>query len=104
MKRITIIIVILGVYFEYGLSATTLQISHEDSALQYLYSVMDKYHKTVDVYTEQDAGGNVYFPSGWMGDINALTYKGDFLDSTHSGLTCITYLPSIWVSRVMVSL
>lgn len=88
MKRTTIIMLIFGVA-NYGLSTEMLQMSNKDSAVQYLYYVMDKYHKTVDVYTEQDAGGNVYFPSGWMGDINALKYRGDCLDSPYLGLTCI---------------
>src|SRR5438445_373357 len=45
----------------------------------YLYSVMDKYHRFVDnshsnqtacfnVYTDKDAAGNHFIPSGAMGD------------------------------------
>ncbi|MBD3337574.1 MAG: hypothetical protein GF353_00605, partial [Candidatus Lokiarchaeota archaeon] len=77
------------IFINNHLAAKVIHISSADSALQYLYYIMDKYHKTVDVYTEQDAGGNIYFPSGWMGDTNALRYKGDFLDKPYSGLTCI---------------
>lgn len=30
----------------------------EDNAYQHLTDVMDKYHRTFDVYTDMDAGGN----------------------------------------------
>jgi hypothetical protein len=58
---------------------------------------MDKYHKTFDMYTDQDAGGNHFIPSGWMGDWGDISYNGNFCGddkvAPFSGRSCtkITY-------------
>ncbi len=66
-------------------------------AYQHLYEVMDKYHTAFDVYTDQDAGGNHFIPSGWMGDWQDIGYNGNFCDdgtiTPYQGRSCtqITY-------------
>ena len=63
-----------------------------DSALQFLRITHDRFHNTFDVYTDQDAAGNHFAPSGWMpGSFpqNKLDYYGDWLQMPHSGNTCI---------------
>jgi hypothetical protein len=67
---------------------------HEKRAYQYLQEVMDKYHNSFDVYTDQDAGGNHFIPSGWMGDWeDIITYDGNFCGddriSPYDGRSCI---------------
>jgi hypothetical protein len=63
-----------------------------DSALQFLRFTNDKYHHTFDVYTDQDAAGNHFAPTGWMPapfPEDQLDYYGDWLQIPHSGNTCI---------------
>lgn len=50
---------------------TSFGFCQADNAYQHLYDVMDKYHKTFDVYTDQDAGGNHFSPCV-IGNYNAL--------------------------------
>ena len=63
-----------------------------DSALQFLRVTHDKFHTAFDVYTDQDAAGNHFVPSGWMpGPFpqNKLDFYGDWLQMPYSGSTCI---------------
>ncbi len=76
------------------LQGKALSSSSETSALQYLRNTQDKYHRTFDVYTDQDAGGNHFTPTGWMCQSGympeeQLEYEGDWLKNSHSGTTCI---------------
>lgn len=69
---------------------------------------MDKYHSSFDVYTDKDAGGNHYAPSGWMGDTQDITFDSSYIINPHSGSSCIKityssdfydvnhYIPSGW--------
>jgi hypothetical protein len=59
-----------------------------DSAYQHLYEVMDKYHKTFDVYTDQDAGGNHFSPS-IIGNYNALKMSSGDTTAKPFGTQCI---------------
>ena len=63
--------------------------NHVDNAYQHLYDVMNKYHNSFDVYSDQDVGGNHFFASGWMGDISAISFGGNWTSSPHSGTSCI---------------
>ena len=60
-----------------------------DLAYQHLYEVMDKYHNAFDVYTDQDAGGNHFYPSGWMGATETVSYDGNWTKDYHEGTSCI---------------
>jgi len=68
----------------------------EREAFNYLYEVMDKYHLSFDIYTDQDAGGNHGFPSGWMGDISALKMDTSWIYNCYKGTTCIK---NVWIPR-----
>ena len=83
--------------------------SHEENAYSHLYEVMDKYNEFFDVYTDGDAAGNQYIPSGWMGDWGDITFNGSYTTDPHSGANCIKinyaadfyannqYVPSGWM-------
>jgi len=72
-----------------GLTRVADHSRNEARAYQHLYEVMDKYHDAFDIYTDQDAGGNHGYPSGWMGDIGALQLDTGWTENCHSGATCI---------------
>jgi len=42
-----------------------------------------------DVYTDYNAQDNHYVPSGWMGDVGAITLNQNCKENTHSGKFCI---------------
>ncbi len=76
------------------LQAQTTGSASADSALKYLRKTQDKYHRTFDVYTDQDAAGNHFVPSGFMAQAgykpeDQLKYQGDSRQRPHSGQTCI---------------
>lgn len=76
------------------LQAQTTGSASADSALKYLRKTQDKYHRTFDVYTDQDAAGNHFVPSGFMTDArykpeDQLKYIGDWRQMPRSGSTCI---------------
>lgn len=63
---------------------------NEDLAYEYLYEVMDRYHQSFDVYTDSDAGGNHYVPSGFMGnDEIDLTERWNGFAFAKTGTSCI---------------
>jgi len=62
--------------------------TNEENAYVHLWEVMDKYNKSFDVYTERDAGGNHYTPSGWMGDWEDITFDDDWTTNPKSGPNC----------------
>ena len=72
-------------------------VNNVDKALMHLYESMDRYHKTTDVYTEQDAGGNIYFPALMPDGSAPLINRGDCLENPKSGLTCtkIEFIPNV---------
>lgn len=74
---------------------THLAWAQADKAYQHLYNVMDKYHKTFDVFTDQDAGGNNFHPT-LFGDYDKLNVTSGCLDDSLPGWSCmkITYSPS----------
>jgi len=59
-----------------------------DSAFAHLRDIMDKYHKSFDVYTDEDVGGNHFIPSGWMGDWGDIQYDANFMIDPHGGISC----------------
>jgi hypothetical protein len=63
--------------------------SYRTGAYQFLYRMMDRYHEQFDVYSDKDAGGNHFVPSGWMGDTGDLEYTDGCTTEPHSGATCI---------------
>lgn len=73
---------------------THLTWGQADKAYQHLYNVMDKYHKTFDVFTDQDAGGNNFHPA-LFGDYDKLEMTSGCLDDSLPGWSCIkiTYSP-----------
>jgi hypothetical protein len=63
-----------------------------DSAFSHIQEQMDKYHRTFDVYTDMDAGGNHYTPSQWMQEQTgktAISLTQECTVKVHSGITCI---------------
>ncbi|MFC1716235.1 PKD domain-containing protein [Candidatus Poribacteria bacterium] len=69
----------------------------EDNGYLHLNEVMDKYHRTFDVYTDRDAGGNHFFPTGWLGRAeDVTTVDSAWTQNTLAGISCIksTYSPS----------
>jgi hypothetical protein len=87
----------------------SVNITSEEKAYLHLYEVMDKYNGFFDVYTDSDAAGNHYIPSGWMGDWNNITFNDSYTTDPHSGTSCIKvtysadfyannhYIPSGWM-------
>ncbi|MFX1517255.1 MAG: hypothetical protein ACFFC6_13205 [Promethearchaeota archaeon] len=63
--------------------------SAENKAYEYLYETMDKYHTSFDVYSDKDAGGNHFIPSGRMGDWGDIIFEAGCTTNPHSGATCI---------------
>lgn len=64
----------------------------EERAYLHLYEIMDRYHKSFDVYTDGNAGGNHYYPSGWYNTsdtVNNMTLNTNCGDNPHSGISCI---------------
>ena len=45
--------------------------------------------KSFSIYTDGTSPDNHYIPSGWMGDYSDLTLDDKYMDSSHSGSTCI---------------
>ncbi len=67
----------------------SLSFAGESEAFEHLYEVMDKYHNSFDVYTDQDEGGNHFYPSGWMGDIASISFDSDWTSNCYAGTSCI---------------
>jgi len=42
-----------------------------------------------NVYTDRNARGNHFAPSGWMGDYSDVTFTDTWKENTHSGATCM---------------
>ncbi|MEO0096695.1 MAG: T9SS type A sorting domain-containing protein [candidate division WOR-3 bacterium] len=63
-------------------------IFNTDSAYFHLKEEMDKYHKTFDVYTDMDAGGNHYLPTEIMNS-EAISLTQTCTLGMYSGITCI---------------
>ena len=59
-----------------------------EKAYQHLYNVMDKYHKSFDVYSDHDAGGNNFYPTKF-GDINAISLTSDYTKDSLQGYSCL---------------
>ncbi len=71
--------------------------TNEDNGYLHLNEVMDKYHKTFDVYTNRDAGGNHFFETGWMGFTGDIKiFDSAWIQNPYSGTSCIkiNYSPS----------
>jgi|LGOV01.1.fsa_nt_gb hypothetical protein len=87
----------------------SVKVTSEEKAYQHLCEVMDKYHEFFDVYSDRDAAGNHYIPSGWMGDWDDITFNDSYTTDPHSGANCIKidyavdyylsnhYVPSGWM-------
>jgi len=58
-------------------------------AFDYLYEVMDQFHRAFDVYTDFGKAGNHYIPSGWMGNQSGLTLDENWNDACYAGDSCI---------------
>jgi hypothetical protein len=67
----------------------TFALADENKAYEHLYEVMDKFHNSFDVYTDQDACGNHFYPSGWMGDTSTLSFDSNWTSGCYAGSSCI---------------
>ena len=83
---ILVITIFLGAY-PYAASAGV------NAAVQYLGTVMDQYHQTVDVYTDSNAAGNHFVMRGKIsseGDQDAVeNMTEDYGTQPYSGIDCI---------------
>jgi hypothetical protein len=55
------------------------------------------YFEPFNVYTDKNARGNHYAPSGWMGDYTDIAFSDAWKENPHSGTTCIriVYRPNV---------
>jgi hypothetical protein len=55
-----------------------------------------EFFEPFNVYTDKNARGNHFAPSGWMGDYNDIAFTDAWQDDVYSGNTCIkiTYRPN----------
>lgn len=86
-KYLLITFIFIGLQF--GWSSHSNDQTYEDKAFIHLIEEMDKYHRSFDIYTDMNAGGNHYVPSRWMGDITRIQFNQVYTESTFSGTTCI---------------
>lgn len=59
-----------------------------DKAYEHLYEIMDKYHKSFDVYTDQDAGGNNFHPTV-IGNYDAISLTTGCFWASPFGNQCV---------------
>jgi hypothetical protein len=69
------------------LSSLSLAAGQND-AYQHLYEVMDRCHTAFYVYANQDDGCNHFYPSGWMGDLSAISFDSNWTSDVYSGDSC----------------
>jgi hypothetical protein len=86
IRRFSVLMAMFLTLLTFGPSTS---VGNVDQALQHEYEIMDKYHSTFDVYTDIDAGGNHFNPSGWMGDRSAISFDSGWTSNCHSGRTSI---------------
>ena len=48
-----------------------------------------EFFEPFNVYTDKNARGNHYSPSGWMGDYSDITFTDAWREDSHSGASCI---------------
>ena len=55
-----------------------------------------EFFEPFNVYTDKNARGNHYSPSGWMGDYSDIAFTDAWKEEPHSGISCIkvTYKPN----------
>ena len=64
----------------------------KDDAYEHLYEVMDRFHKSFDVYTDLSAAGNHFVVLGRLssdGDGNRADINPGYTDNCFSGATCV---------------
>ena len=56
-----------------------------------------EFFEPFNVYTDKNARGNHFAPSGWMGDYSDVSFNDSWKESPHSGATCIkiAYSPNV---------
>ena len=59
------------------------------AAYEYLYRSMDEYSSQFDVYTDADAAGNHYYPSGYYNGTANMTVDTRWTANPRSGSSCI---------------
>ena len=60
-----------------------------DSAYEYIYSAMDRDFQTFSVYTDADAGGNHFAPSGYFNGTASLEINTRWIENPYSGTSSI---------------
>jgi len=83
MGKAGLLVVLTSIVVSFPLRA------EEGKAFLYLYQTMDKFHNSFDVYTDKDAGGNHFFPTGFLGDTSAITVETNYPENVFSGTSCI---------------
>jgi hypothetical protein len=59
------------------------------SAYEYIYNAMDRDFQTFSVYTDADAGGNHFAPSGYYNGTTSLEINTRWTENPYSGTSCI---------------
>jgi hypothetical protein len=80
--NVTILLLLLSIIPSFSFADAKKAYEHE-------YEAMDKFHSSFDVYTNQDEGGNHFYPSGWMGDISSISFDSNWTSDSHAGTSCI---------------
>ncbi|HOP47987.1 MAG TPA: hypothetical protein PK874_10015 [Desulfobacteraceae bacterium] len=60
-----------------------------DSAYEYIYNAMDRDFQAFSVYTDADAGGNHFAPSGYFNGTTSLIINTRWAENPYSGTSCI---------------
>ncbi|MBF0459590.1 MAG: hypothetical protein HQK99_17005 [Nitrospirae bacterium] len=72
-----------------------------EPSFNYFYNVMDRFNNTFNVYTDNDEGGNHFYPSGYMEsnkNYGNITVNSQWTTNCYSGISCIqvTDKSNVW--------
>ena len=83
------ILLLMFVFLALGLKEASFVSTSQEKAYEYLRQVFHQYHHVFYVYRDADAGGNHFTPSGWMGDLDDISFDSACIDKPHSGYSCV---------------
>lgn len=89
IKQLVIKAIIISIFFLLLSFIPSFSLATENDAYEHLSEVMDKFNNSFDVYTNQDEGGNHFYPSGWMGYIFSISIDTNWTSNCYSGTSCI---------------
>jgi hypothetical protein len=83
MKTILSLLMFISVSLIYAQIPATV-----DSAYMHIKEQFDRYHKNSYVYSDDNAGGNIYIPSIWQGGIEDIYINQAYTEDPVSGRSC----------------